>query len=218
MTAPADARPVAVRPPGDERPSRARLRALVTRRFEQSIDVPTRFFDTHADAISGACLAMARRFQLGGRLLVFGDGADATDAQHVAVEFIHPVIVGKRALPALALTSDVATLTGAARRGGADGAFARVLEVIGREHDIALAICGPGGSARVLSALARARAMRMLTIALVGGEDDAVAAGGAHFAFPVRSADPMVVQEVHETLYHVLWELVHVFFEHRVVQ
>src|ERR671936_2974635 len=96
---------------------RARLRELAVRRFEQSTDVPTRFFDEYADVIPRACLEMARRFQRGGRLLVFGEGAQATDAQHGSVEFVHPVIVGKRALPAVALTSDVATLTGAARAG-----------------------------------------------------------------------------------------------------
>ncbi|MFD0540472.1 SIS domain-containing protein [Actinomadura luteofluorescens] len=65
-----------------------------------------------AGAIAAACHAMAARFHAGGRLLTFGTGAAATDAQHVAVEFVHPVIVGKRALPALSLTGDVATLTG----------------------------------------------------------------------------------------------------------
>src|ERR1700704_2865846 len=87
------------------------LMEVVTARFEQSMSVPQAFFTSEAGRIAEACWAMARRFHAGGRLLAFGNGAGATDAQHVAVEFVHPVIVGKRALPALALTNDSATLT-----------------------------------------------------------------------------------------------------------
>src|SRR6266568_7797888 len=87
------------------------LRTLLTTRFEQSMTVPEAFFEAEAPKIAEACWAMARRFHLGGRLLAFGNGAWATDAQHISVEFVHPVIVGKRALPALALTNDSATLS-----------------------------------------------------------------------------------------------------------
>src|SRR3954451_9013379 len=88
------------------------IRTLVRKRFEQSMNVPEAFFAAESEKIAEACWAMARRFHQGGRLLAFGNGACATDAQHVAVEFVHPVIVGKRALPALALTTDSATLSG----------------------------------------------------------------------------------------------------------
>src|SRR5579863_2487111 len=106
------------------------LKALVAARFEQSMTTPETFFSAEADQIAQACWAMARRFHQGGRLLAFGNGALATDAQHVAVEFVHPVIVGKRALPALALTNDSATLSGL--MAGSDGtmSFARQLRVL----------------------------------------------------------------------------------------
>src|SRR5213080_3503506 len=104
------------------------LAALVAARFEQSMSVPEAFFEAEAGRIAEACWAMARRFHRGGRLLAFGTGAWATDAQHVSVEFVHPVIVGKRALPALALTNDSATLS--ALMSGEDAAmsFARQLK------------------------------------------------------------------------------------------
>src|ERR1700736_4244637 len=101
------------------------LRALVAARFEQSMSVPQTFFEAEAGRIAEACWAMARRFHQGGRLLAFGNGASATDAQHVSVEFVHPVIVGKRALPALALTNDSATLSSAAGGGGQEKLFVR---------------------------------------------------------------------------------------------
>ncbi len=88
------------------------LQAVVEARFAQSMSIPEIFFTREAARIAEACWAMARRFHQGGRLLAFGNGAWATDAQHVSVEFVHPVIVGKRALPALALTNDSATLSG----------------------------------------------------------------------------------------------------------
>ena len=91
---------------------------MVARRFDLSIDTTRRFFEANVDAISATCLEMARRFEQGGKLIVFGIGAAATDAQHVSVEFIHPVIVGKRALPAIALTSDVASVTASSVGGG----------------------------------------------------------------------------------------------------
>jgi D-sedoheptulose 7-phosphate isomerase len=192
------------------------MRALAEQRFRESTELPTRFFDANADTISRACLAMARRFERGGRLLVFGEGAAATDAQHVAVEFVHPVLVGKRALPALSLGSDVAALSAIAASAPLGDAFAHTLGVLGREADIAMGIAGPTSADAVARGLLRARWMRMLTLALVGGDAARLAHLGADYLFVVPSSDAMLVQEVQETLYHVLWELVHVFFEQRV--
>ncbi len=192
---------------------RTRLRAVAARRFELSMDAPARFFESNADAVSEACLAMARRFQRGGRLIVFGEGAGATDAQHVAVEFVHPVIVGKRALPSIALTSDVASMT--AQRGAGDSSFAAMLQTLGRPEDIALGIACGAESRSVADGLARGRAMDMLTIA-IRQEMGGVKPDGAEHVFLVPGPDAMVAQEVSETLYHVLWELVHLFMEHGV--
>src|SRR3981081_4139791 len=106
------------------------LKALVTRRFEQSMTIPEVFFAAEEERIAQACWGMARRFHQGGRLLAFGNGASATDAQHVSVEFVHPVIVGKRALPALALTNDSATLS--SRVSDSASPFVRQIRVLAR--------------------------------------------------------------------------------------
>src|SRR5215472_15645796 len=108
-----------------------KLLALITARFEQSMTIPEAFFVAESARIAEACWAMARRFHQGGRLLAFGNGSWATDAQHVSVEFVHPVIVGKRALPALALTNDSAALTGLMR----DDVFVHQLKALGRSQD-----------------------------------------------------------------------------------
>src|ERR1700693_1970904 len=146
------------------------LKALIAARFEQSMTVPKVFFAAEAGQIAEACWAMARRFHQGGRLLAFGNGAWATDAQHVSVEFVHPVIVGKRALPALALTNDSATLSSLMIGGEADLSFVRQLRVLARPQDIALGFSPDGCCANVVAALATARRMGLLTLGLTGSD------------------------------------------------
>ena len=194
-------------------------------------DEPTDALGGQADAVAAACHAMAVRFHRGGRLVVFGAGGPSADAQHVAVEFVHPVIVGKRALPAFSLTADVATVTGIAERDGIAAIFAHQLRYLAGPDDIALGIsalsissdgAGPDTvspsmvSTSVLAGLETARELGLLTVALVGGDGPAAgsaAAKAADHVLVAGSRDPRVVKEMHVTLYHVLWELVHVFFE-----
>lgn len=183
---------------------------FVAAQFQRSIDAPTRFFAENADQISQASYAMAKRFHRGGRLLVFGSGGATTDAQHVSVEFVHPVIVGKRALPAIALTNDAAAVLGLARQRGIEEIFARQLELLGTPDDIALGL-GEEDDASVQHGLEMAREMGMLTIGMQGKSNSTLP---WNFRFSVDSDDPHVVQEVQETAYHILWETVHIFFEH----
>ncbi len=199
---------------GKGQPNLSDLMEVVTARFEQSISIPEAFFTSEAERIAEACWAMARRFHLGGRLLAFGNGAWATDAQHVSVEFVHPVIVGKRALPALALTNDSATISGLMAGGKANMPFERQLRVLARPHDMAMGFSPDGNCANVAAALAVAREMGLLTLGLTGGDGGLLKRSEIDFCFVVRANDPLVIQETHETLYHVLWELVHIFFEH----
>ncbi|HEY1702132.1 MAG TPA: SIS domain-containing protein [Trebonia sp.] len=215
----------------------------VTRLFELR-NAPARELGGQAAAVADACHAMAVRFHHGGRLVTFGTGGASADAQHVAVEFVHPVIIGKRALPAFSLTTDVATVTGIAERDGVADIFSRQIRCVARPGDIALGISRGWDSPSVLAGLEAASELGMLTIALTGapgamggaagdasaaGADGAGSAGSAHeehgedAAIPgspavdhvlvAASGDRQVVKETHVTMYHVLWELVHVFFE-----
>jgi D-sedoheptulose 7-phosphate isomerase len=160
---------------------------------------PVAALDAEADELAAACRAMAVRFRAGGRLLAIGTRTAAADAAHVVVEFVHPVIVGKRALPALALP---------------DGGSAASVELFGRSGDIALAFSPDARSAQPAEALAAATRAGMLTIALLGGDGGPVAAlPGLDHVIVVPSTDPRVVREAHVTIYHVLWELVHVFLD-----
>jgi D-sedoheptulose 7-phosphate isomerase len=154
------------------------------------------FFERERSRLARACHAMARCFSRGGTLIPYGTGAAATDAAHATVEFMHPVIVGKRALPALAPSNDPSGAT--------------TLERLGRPDDIAMAIAHAQPDSSLREFLAEAGRRGLLSIAF----GPAGAGLEAEHAFEVPSEDPAIVQEVQETSYHVLWELVHVFFEH----
>src|SRR6185295_6194547 len=121
------------------------LRTFLAERLLERNPQSRALFDREAGRLARACEEMSRRFLAGGRLLAFGRGAATTDAQHVAVEFVHPVIVGKRALPAIALTSDAATVTGVAAREGLENVFAHQIRYLAEPADIALGI-SPDGS------------------------------------------------------------------------
>jgi D-sedoheptulose 7-phosphate isomerase len=205
------------RPTASARLARSTEGAVTAERFFLARAEPLRALAGQADAVAQACHAMAQRFHGGGKLVAFGTGTASTDAQHVAVEFVHPVIVGKRALPAISLTTDVATVTGVAARDGMAEIFALQIRSLAEPADIALGIAPDGRSPGILAGLAAAHDLGMLTIALAGGPDGTagpVAASPAvDHVLLAASADPLIVKEVQVTTYHVLWELVHVFFE-----
>ncbi len=181
--------------------------------FDRRVE-PGRALGDDAEQIARACQAMARRFLAGGKLVVFGNGTSATDAEHIAVEFVHPVIVGKRALPALSLAGDAATITGVAARQGFEEVFAHQVRQLAAPDDIALGVSPDGACINVARGLEAAKALGCLTVALVGGDGGPIArAPFVDHTLVARSDDPQVVKEIHVTTYHILWELVHVFFE-----
>jgi D-sedoheptulose 7-phosphate isomerase len=188
-------------------------RARVSKLFERRV-APLADLAEQAPEVARTCQAMAGRFHRGGKLFVFGNGGPSTDAQHVAVEFVHPVIVGKRALPAVSLTADVATVTGVANRAGLEEVFAHQVRLLAEPPDIALGLSADGDCHNVLAGLRQARALGLLTVALLGGDGGGIASAGvADHVLIAAATDPRVIKEVHVTMYHVLWELVHVFFE-----
>ncbi len=173
----------------------ARSGSALHARVAASNEASEAFFTAQAEEIARACQAMAARFQSGGRLLVYGGEGRASDVSHAVVEFMHPVVVGKRALPALNLRS------------------LGELAVIGRRGDILLLLADAALGDTERRILPEAAAAGMLAIALVGGDGSEHQSSLAHQELAVPSGDPFVVQEVHEMLYHVLWELVHVFLD-----
>jgi D-sedoheptulose 7-phosphate isomerase len=152
-------------------------------------DASASFFAEESERLAAVCRLVATRFQRGGRLLAFGSGQCASDAQHIAVEFLHPVLVGKRALPALDLST----------------AYEQCLPALIRKDDIVVGFGPPGGDARVDAMVRAAMEQGAFSIALPGTAGD--------YAIAAPSPDPFVHQEVIEILYHTLWETVHLFLE-----
>src|ERR1700756_71916 len=171
--------------------TKCQLAAQIEQRLLARHQILDSFFAKEAHRLAQACREMSDRFLRGGRLLAFGQGPYATDAQHVSVEFVHPVIVGKRALPAL----DLSIL------------FRPWLEAIVRPDDIVMGFGPPEGDPSVWVALDAADSRGAMTFALPGLEGS--------YTIPPSNADPSIQQELIEVLYHTLWETVHVFFEHR---
>jgi D-sedoheptulose 7-phosphate isomerase len=200
------------------RPDRDAALAIGRRLLDERVRASNRagdaFFGRYAHAIAACAAAMADRFFAGGTLLVFGSGPHATDAQHNSVEFVHPVLPGCRALPALSLTSDMATVTGILQGEAAADVYAHQVRVLGRSGDIALAFAHAPVHASITRGLDAGTAAGMLTVALTSGADRA---GGesVDFAFHVPSTDRSAAHELHLATYHMLWELVHIVLNHR---
>jgi len=167
------------------------LTAQIEQRLLARNQVLESFFALEASRLAEACREMSERFLRGGRLLAFGRGPYSTDAQHVSVEFVHPVIVGKRALPALDLSV----------------AFEPWLKTLVQADDMVMGFGPPEGDPEVCAALGAASQRKAMTFALPGVE-------GSYFCNP-GTQDAFIHQELIEILYHTLWETVHVFFEHR---
>jgi D-sedoheptulose 7-phosphate isomerase len=166
--------------------------ALVDQLLARRGEANARWFEAQAEPLARLCHRMAERFARGGRLLALGDSPqDRSDVRHVAVEFVHPVIVGKRALPAIGLAAE-------------GGPLAEQVGLLAGPDDIALAY---GDGAETAKALEQAARRGCLTVSF----------GAPHAGWQLAppDPDPFVRQELTETAYHVLWELVHVFFEHR---
>lgn len=185
------------------------MRDAILRKARESADLMVRFFEEHAGELERCARAVAERLSAGGRLLVMGNGGSACDAQHVAVEFAHPIVEKRRALFAVAIGSDPALLTAI----GNDTDFSRVflepLELTARSGDVVLGLSTSGASANVGHALRWARRNGLLTIGFAGRDGGAMVDLCQH-CFVVPSWSVHRIQETHTVLLHLLWDQVHV--------
>jgi len=181
--------------------------ARVASAFDESIRVKRAVADSSAADIAMAATWIAEALSAGGKLLLFGNGGSAADAQHVATELVGRFEQEGRALAAVALTVDSSALTALANDYGFDRVFSRQVEALARPGDIVLAFSTSGGSTNVVVALDVARAAGLRTIALTGETGGAVAAA-ADMAVRVPSRRTARIQEAHITICHVICELI----------
>ena len=192
--------------------ARAAVHALsekVLRKCRESVEVKEKFFRLYAEQIAELCEKMAGRFQAGHELWVMGNGGSACDAQHVAVEFIHPIIDKRRALPARDLVSQIPVLTAISNDKDYAKIFVDQLALWAKPGDMALAISTSGQSPNLIYALQAARKKGLLTIAF-SGKDGGRLHEVAEYSFTVSSFSIHRIQECHVALLHILWDLIHV--------
>ncbi|GAB4405789.1 MAG: D-sedoheptulose 7-phosphate isomerase [Thermodesulfovibrionales bacterium] len=179
----------------------------ILKAFQESITVKERFVKENIDAIVNASRLIAEAFNEGKKLILFGNGGSATDASHIAAEFVNRFKRERPGLPAIALNTDMAVITSIANDYDYSEVFARQLKSLSEEGDVVLAISTSGNSSNVLKAMDVARRKKLKTVAFTGARGEKFASK-ADYAFVVPSENTPRIQETHITLGHVLCQMV----------
>ena len=183
------------------------MRDVVEEIFRESARLKLAFLEGHVDLVVRAAEAVAAALRAGGKVLLFGNGGSAADAQHIAAELVNRFLIERRALPAIALTTDSSVMTSISNDRDYAEVFARQVEALGRPGDVAIGISTSGTAASVVRGIEAASNVPMCTVAFTGG-DGGKLAGLVDYTFVVPSRSTPRIQEVHATLGHVLCQLV----------
>ncbi|MBM4330208.1 MAG: D-sedoheptulose 7-phosphate isomerase [Deltaproteobacteria bacterium] len=175
--------------------------------FRESADLKVRFIRQNAEILSQVVKMIVEAFKAGNKVLLFGNGGSAADAQHIAAEFVNRYQIERPPLPAIALTTDTSILTSIANDYGYIDSFAKQVKALGREGDVAIGISTSGTAANVIKAVKVAREMGLKTVAITGGEGGDLAKL-TNISLIVDSPSTPRIQEVHITIGHVLCEMV----------
>jgi D-sedoheptulose 7-phosphate isomerase len=188
-----------------------KLGAVMIERIRQiareSIEAKRAFFEANSEAVARAADVIIGSVRAGGKVLVFGNGGSAADAQHIAAELVNRLNYDHPPIPAIALTTDTSILTSIGNDSSFDNVFERQVRALGRKGDVALAISTSGNSPNVLRAVEAAREIGVTTIALAG-RDGGRLATLAELTLVVNADSTQRIQETHITIAHILCELV----------
>jgi D-sedoheptulose 7-phosphate isomerase len=183
------------------------LRSRLDQAFTDAVQLKQEFLARQGETVLTAARLLAGTLKAGGKILLFGNGGSAADAQHIAAEFVNRFRIERPPLAAIALTTDTSILTAVANDLGYDAVFRRQMEAHGRPGDVAIGISTSGRSRNVVAALEWARAHGLLTVALTG-EGGGTLAGLVHHLIDVPSPETPRIQEVHGTVVHLLCQIV----------
>ena len=181
--------------------------ARIVKLAEETERARREFFSRSAEDVARAARLICDSMRNGGKLLVFGNGGSAADAQHIAAELAFRMGRERPALPALALTTDTSLLTAVSNDRSFEFVFARQLQALGRKGDVVLAISTSGNSLNIIEAIKEARAREITTIGLLGNDGGKVAQL-VDVALVVPHPDTPRIQEVHITIGHIICQLV----------
>lgn len=197
------------KPPNSDKLDSSLLESVIQKAAD-SREVQQRYFEKYGSTIVAAARTIAKVYQSGGRLLTMGNGGSCSDAAHIAVEFIHPITVGRPSLEAIDLTANTTTITAVSNDFGFENIFVRQLQAMGREGDGLIGLSTSGNSKNLLAAFAQGKKMGMATIALAGGNGGKMAKSpDVDICLVVETSSIHRVQESHLATYHILWDLVH---------
>ena len=201
----------------DSAPVNSGLLESVRMKSQDSTQVIQTFFDTQAEKVLAAAMAVADIYQHEGRLFTMGNGGSSCDAAHIAVEFLHPVTTGRPALPAVNLAADQAMMTAVGNDVGFHHIFVRQLIAQGKAGDGVIGVSTSGNSENIMRTFRKAKEMGVTTIGLTGGLGGAMATSSAiDHCLVVPTESIHRIQECHVLIYHILWDLVHTLLaDHR---
>jgi len=173
----------------------------------ESIEAKRAFFDSHSDAVARAAQLLIEAIKSDGKVLIFGNGGSAADAQHIAAELVNRLNYDRPPIAAIALTTDTSILTSVGNDSTFDDLFERQLRALGRGGDIAIAISTSGNSPNVLRAISAARSLDIKTVGLAGRNGGQLASV-VDVALIVETESTQRIQETHITIGHILCELI----------
>lgn len=183
------------------------MREAIIRIIQESANLKLRFGQKNAEVLSQVVKLIVEAFKAGNKLLLFGNGGSAADAQHIAAEFVNRYLIERPPLPAIALTTDTSLLTSISNDYSFQDIFVKQIKALAKAGDVAIGISTSGRSVNVLKGIKAAKEMGLRTIALVGG-DGGELAKIADEALIVESASTPRIQEVHITIGHIICEMV----------
>ena len=184
------------------------MKETIEQAFAESVRVKQAFLRDHLEALTKTIDAIVAAFKRGNKLLLFGNGGSAADAQHIAAEFVNRFRIERPPLPAIALTTDSSALTSIANDYDYSQVFAKQVTALGKAGDVALAISTSGNAANVLAAIEACKKLRITTIGLTGGSGGRMAGQMDHFLCVSETRNTARIQETHILIGHVICELV----------
>lgn len=183
------------------------MKKLIEDRIRESIGVKEALAKTEAGNIEKSARIMVESLASGGKILVFGNGGSAADSQHMAAELVGRFKKERKAIAAIALTTNTSTLTAIANDYGYDVTFVRQVEALGRKGDVAVGISTSGSSKNVLDAIRKARSLGLKAIGILGGDGGSIKSA-CDVAVVAGSKDTARVQESHIMVIHILCEII----------
>jgi D-sedoheptulose 7-phosphate isomerase len=186
------------------------MKQAIVKAFEESVQTKKAFLNQNLDMLIASIDAIADAFLRGNKLMIFGNGGSAADAQHIAAEFVNRFRMDRPPLPALALTTDTSAITSIANDFDYKDIFSKQVKALGKEGDIALAISTSGNAANVLAAIDVCKKLKIAVIGLTGGDGGKMARKVDFLLSATEGKNTARIQETHILVGHVICEMVDV--------